>query len=91
MTSDVVSLVILSQGRRVRAPLMAIPVARRTASDIAFWRWAGSEGRAETGTRLMRSGSDVEARAECLVCIVFRGDVLLGGFCQLAKVGSVIS
>ena len=61
MTKDVVSLVILSRGRTVQAPPRAMPVARCTASAIAFWRRAGSEGRAETGTRLIRSESEVGA------------------------------
>ena len=61
MTKDVVSLVILSQGRRVRAPLTAMPVDKCTASTMASWRRAGSEGRAEMGARFIRSESEVGA------------------------------
>ena len=45
----------LSQGRRVRVPLTAMPVDRCIESAMAFWRRAGSEGRAEMGTRSIRS------------------------------------
>ena len=61
MTKGVLSLVILSQGRRVRALPIAMPVARCTASAMAFWRRVGSEGRAETGTRFIRRESEVGA------------------------------
>ena len=61
MTRDVVSFVIFSQGRRVQVPLTAMPVDRCIASAMAFWRRAGSEGRAETGTRFIRSESEVGA------------------------------
>ena len=56
ITRDVASLVMQSQGRRVRELPTAMPVARCTASAMAFWRWAGSEGRAETGSRLIKKG-----------------------------------
>ena len=61
ITRDVVSFVMRSQGRRVRALPTAIPVARCTASAIVFWRRAGSEGRAETGTRFIKRESEVGA------------------------------
>ena len=61
ITRDVVSLVMRSQGRRVRALPMAMPVARCTASAMVFWRRAGSEGRAETGTRFIKSEPEAGA------------------------------
>ena len=54
ITRDVVSLVMRSQGRRLRVMPMAMPVARCTASAMVFWRRAGSKGGAKTGTRFIR-------------------------------------
>ena len=56
---DVVSLVIRSQGRRVRALPTAMPVDRCSVYAMAFWRRAGSEGRAEAETRFIRRESEV--------------------------------
>ena len=48
-------------GDSVRALPIAMPVDRCTASAMAFWRRAGSEGRAETGTRIIRRESEAGA------------------------------
>ena len=47
-------------------------------------------GRTEIGTRFMRRGSEVGAGWNALY-VIFGGDVLLGGACQLVVVWGIVA